>query len=57
MIEIEALDYDLVVGNDNDLEFEGARVELGDIIVVISNDWKIRILFLFFFVTSHCMCE
>jgi hypothetical protein len=38
MIEIEALDSDSVAGNDDDLEFEATRVELGDIIVVISND-------------------
>jgi hypothetical protein len=38
MTEIEALDSDSIVKDDGDLEFEATRVELGDIIVVISND-------------------
>jgi hypothetical protein len=38
MIEIEALDFDSVAKKDGDLEFEAARVELGDIIVVIFDD-------------------
>jgi hypothetical protein len=45
MAEIEALDFNSVVGDDGDLEFEVARVELGDIIVVIFDDLENGYLF------------
>jgi hypothetical protein len=37
MTKIEALDFYLNVGDDGDLEFEAARVELGDNFVVFCN--------------------
>ncbi len=45
MTKIEASNSYLNVGDDGDLEFEVARVELGDIIVVIFDDLENGYLF------------
>jgi hypothetical protein len=56
MTKIEASNSYLNVGDDGDLEFEVARVELGDNFVVIPNDLENGDPFLLFFATNHCIC-